>query len=310
MRRILLALALAPFVAGAQEARPEGARVLRRALEQGPRVQLEGVRRVVLPGGERLRERVLRDGMKLRLEILEPPELAGGVAVESGRERRQYVPSRNEIRVQPAAEAEFYMRLRRWANAPPDRLSGTPGGTVAGRPTRKVEVEGPTGRPMQRVWVDVASGAVLKSEALGPQGEVLAGFEFVTVGFSPEFKPGDFELDFPGARLVTPLEDLRRLARERNLVPYRLPASDSWQLVSVRPIGAPRARALMQTYAMQDMRVSLFQIFGRDIDGDRVAGLVGPGMQVHAFRKGEARLYMIGDLGQEALARLAQRVQG
>jgi hypothetical protein len=263
----------------------------------------------VLPGGETIREQVLREGMKLRIRIIEPPDLRGSVAVEDGRERRQYIAARNEIRIQPSAEAEFVYRLRRWVGARGHRLLGSPGGTVAGRPTRMVEVQGPGGVPLQRVWVEPTSGAVLKSEAVGPNGDVVASFEFLSVGFSPQIKPGDFVLDHPNATVVTPLEDLRRLARERNLVPYRLPETDGWRLVSVRPIGPPRARALMLSYAREEMRVSLFHIVGRELDRRRVAGLVGPGLDIHAFRKGESRLYMIGDLPPDALTRLAQRVQ-
>lgn len=305
---LLAAAALAPWTAAAQD-RPEAARLLRRVMESAATIRLQGMREVVLPGGRRMRERVMRDGMKFRIEVLEPPEAQGHVAVEDRAGRRQFNPQRNEIRILPSVEAEFLHRLRSHAVRGMRGLAVKGGSEVAGKATRLLEISGPAGRVHQRLWIEPASGAVLKSEVLGDGGQPLASFEYVRVTFTPEFDAGTFVLDKPGATVITPLDDLRRIAREFRTPPYRIAETDGWRLVSVHPVGEPRQRAFLQSYVNADLRVSLFQVVGRDLDQRRVRNLVGPDARVHKVERGEVRLYVVGELDQAALERLAQRIQ-
>lgn len=308
-RRYLVGLALLAGAAAQAQQPPEGARLLQRAISARLTLKLSGERLVTLPDGLTIRERIQRSGMRLRIQITEPESLRESVAVEDGIQRRQFVPDRNEIRIMPSKEAEFYDRMRGSLRAGPRQLRVADGGTVAGRATRVVALPSPGNEGRARFWVDPATGAVLKSEVTGPEGERVASFEFLSVSFDPEFDPGTFVLVKPGAQIVTPLDDLGRLCREKGMPRWHLREQGGWQLVGTRPIGPPNSKALMQSYTNGDMRVSLFHVMGRDVDPQRVGNLVGPGMRVHTVRKGESRLYLVGPLDPSALERLAQRIE-
>jgi len=286
----------------------EGARLLRLAINSRLALKLRGERVVTLPDGSRIRERIHRDGMRMRIEITEPQNLRESVAVEDGEQRRQFVPERNEIRIMPSREAEFYLRLKGLSRPGQRGLRVSDGGTIAGLPTRVVGVPDPIGKGVAKFWVDPSSGAVLKSQVTGGEGETVASFEFLRVELLPKMEPSLFVLNKPGATVVTPLDDLRRICRDLGMTSWHIREEQGWRLMATRRIGPARTKALMQSYSNGDMRVSLFHVVGRDLDPQRVGNLVGPGMRVHSFRKGDSRLYIIGPLEEPALQRLAQRV--
>ncbi|MGE0000484.1 MAG: outer membrane lipoprotein carrier protein LolA [Fimbriimonadaceae bacterium] len=310
MRTLRLAIGVVLLAAGIAVAQgpAEGPRLLQHAIKSRLTLKMRGERVVTLPNGTRIRERIHRNGMRMRIQITEPASLRESVAVEDGNQRRQYVPDRNEIRIMPSREAEFYDRIQGLIRPLRRGFRVEDGGTIAGLPTRMVGVPEPRGDGLAKFWIHADSGAVLKSQVTGPEGETVASFEFLTAEIVTEMDSSLFALNKPGATVVTPLDDLRRLSRELGMVPWHIREEGGWQLMGTRPIGPPRSKSLMQSYANGDMRVSLFHVVGRDIDPKRVGNLVGPGMHVHSFRKGESRLFIIGPLDGSALQRLAQRV--
>ena len=259
-------------------------------------------------------ERVLRQGRRMRIEFPDSRELRGQIIVESPRDRLHYNPAANEIRVLPPRELALFGMPERpmaggGAGPPRPRFRVDDGGQVAGVATRLVEFIGPQDRPIRRLWIDPKTFAVLKAEAFGRRGERLAGFEYSRINYQPEIPAGSFELNIPGARLVTPEDDLERVCRRLGLPMFRLPRETGFRLVSVRPLARGGVSAVMQSYGGPGQRVSLFVVKG-DVDPRRLQQTGGEWANSHTWTARGVRLVLIGDMTTEELRRLAQQVTG
>jgi hypothetical protein len=319
---LLALLAASTPLAPAQQRAPEPhgqepPEILRRVRAAEERVRFSGVRRteVLEEDGTRVVvELVVREGRRMRIVFPEAPDMRGQVIVESPRDRLHYNPATNEIRVLPPREmALFGMPERPMAEGGPRppklRFRARDGGEVAGVPTRLVEVIGPDDRPVRRLWIDPKTLVVLKAEAFGRRGEKLAGFEYRRINFQPTIPEGSFELNIPGARLVTPEDDLERVCRRLGLPMFRLPRASGFRLVSVRPLARGGVTAVMQSYGGPNQRVSLFVVKG-DVDPRRLQQTGGQWANSHTWTARGVRLVLIGDMPVEELRRLAQQVTG
>jgi len=285
--------------------------LFRKVMDAAPRVRLSGVRVVQIPdqGDRRLvTEKVYRDGFKMRTEITSAGSNRGEIAVEDGRKRLVFFPSRNIIREFPARERESAMRLGRLAGMfPGTKVTESDGGKVAGVATKLLEVSGPSGRINARAWVDTTHWVVLRLQTFNSKGDQAGSVEYTSVDFSPNFPSRVFELIVPGARRVTPEDELGEASRELGFRPYRLKAP--WKLSSVRKMTPRGTKVLMSVYDSSEGHLSLFQIQG-NLDGQRLKRLEGPNTHSHVWEAGGYRFALIGSQSEEVLRRLASQVSG
>ncbi|MBS1715314.1 MAG: hypothetical protein JST30_13355 [Armatimonadetes bacterium] len=285
--------------------------LFRKVMDAASRVRLSGVRVVQVPdqGDRRLvTEKVYRDGFRMRTEVTSTGPNKGEIAVEDGRKRLVYFPSRNVIREFPARERESSMRLGRLAGMfPGTKVSESDGGKVAGVATKLLEVTGPSGRVNARAWVDTVHWVVLRLQTFNSKGDQAGSVEYTSVDFSPSFPQRAFELIVAGAKRVTPEDELAEYGRDLGFRPYRLKAP--WKLSSVRKMTPRGTKVLMSVYDSKDGHLSLFQIQGQ-LDGQRLKRLEGPNTHSHVWETGGYKFALIGSQTEEVLRRLASTVSG
>ena len=289
-----------------------GPQLLRKVFEMRKSVKLAAIRTVqFLEQGERrlVTEKIVRDGVNVRTEILDG-RLKGQISVEDEHERRVWSPSENVIRVNPAREAEFFSRFKGMSGRPdhaPPQAKETDGGNVAGVPTRQLEFSSPEGRVFSRTWIDPVHGVVLKNQTFDRDGKLNGSFEYTSLKFNPSLAQGTFQINKPGAKIITPEDDLRRLAREMGVKAYRVRPATGWRLVAVRKMNPKGTTILMQVYKNQRSRVSLFVIQG-PVDAERLRKMQDGKINSHVWDIGSVHLALIGDLPVQDLRRLADQV--
>jgi outer membrane lipoprotein-sorting protein len=285
---------------------------VRSVLESRRQIKFSGVRETQILTAEGrmiVTERVLRMGDRWRIEVVEGAR-RGSLAVESGRRRLQYSPEENVVRETPPFENESLARLLRLLSSVASgrvKVTETDGSPVAGHETRLVLAEARRGAVLAKAWINVEHGAVLKLETFGPNGQRTTYFEFTSIDFSPNLGPRTFEIDRPGAKVVTLDEELAVAARGMRLPPYRLPRSSRWRLAHVRRVGGGEAAALMQVYHDDSVRLSLF-LMRRPVNEERLKRLAGA-VNAHAFERDGVHLVLIGNVPENALRRLAATVE-
>lgn len=328
---LLLVLCLAATVpAGAQRKPGQGEgppQIMRRVFEMRSKVKFVGVRFVqhVDRGAQRVvKEKLSRDGVRIRIETIDGP-LAGQIAVEDNETRRVWSPRENTIREMPARESEFFMRLGKMGghstegrgrpegnNRPPQerpKPSESDGGLVAGVPTRLLELKTSEGKVINQTWIDPVHGVILKFQNFDRSGKRNGYLEFKSIKFDTPIAASQFTISKPGARIVTPADELKQFAHELGFKPYRLPQSSGWRLVSVRKMEPKGTKVLMEVYRNQRSQVSLFVLQG-NLDAERLKSLQGGRTNTHVWDRDGVRMALIGNLNLEGLRRLAQAVVG
>jgi len=289
-----------------------GPQLLRKVFEMRKSVRLTAIRTVqFLDQGERrlVTEKIVRDGVKMRTEILDGRQ-KGQISVEDEQERRVWSPNENVIRFSQAREAEFFSRFKGMGGRPdhaPPQVKETDGGNVAGVPTRQLEFSSQEGRVFSRSWIDPVHGVVLKNQSFDRDGKLNGSFEYTSIKFNPQIPQGTFQISKPGAKLITPDDDLRRLAREMGVKAYRIRLASGWRLVAVRKMSPKGTTILMQFYKNDHSRVSLFVIQG-PVDAERLRKMQGAKINTHVWDVGSIHLALVGDLPVQDLRRLADQV--
>ncbi|CAN5652586.1 hypothetical protein BH11ARM2_BH11ARM2_26210 [soil metagenome] len=248
------------------------------------------------------REIVSRDGDHIRIEYPEGSHQAGQIVVEVGDKRRQFIPSKNEIRLLPARREETLDRLRhfiRWLKSDGGEIISAPGERVAGIPTGQILFRDHSGNVMQRLYIDPQTGAVLKRVLFDPGGAPVGTMEFTRIQFGTKFNPSLFTLSRKGAVIVTPEDELRTLLAKGGFADVRLPEGE---LEYVRIIKTPEAPTLLQVYAVGGERVSLFQTTG-ELDPNRLRHFRGPNLKTRAWSEGGRNFALIGTLNDRTLDR-------
>lgn len=267
--------------------------VLRRAVEAPLRTDYEAVQVMTVPraeGAEVVRVAVWhRRPSTYRMEFLAPRRLAGRLVVDDGRFSWHYEPSLHLLVRGPSLSRVPGLAVPHNATV---RLLGTD--VVAGRPCYLVAVLPSSGGPVRRLWVDRATGLVLKSEAQDAERGVYLTSTVTRVTFTPV--PEElFRVPRPrGARTVQlPSGEVlwKRVSEVARAVgfslasPAELPAGFSYRGGGVAVFGGIRAGLLQ--YSDGATTVSLFQLpAGRT--GNPPGGLV--------FREGPVvvRSYAVG----------------
>jgi outer membrane lipoprotein-sorting protein len=322
-----LCLLLAPTFAqegpGASGGKPQRLRpvelppALKRVADVAGTISFAGVRDVFMkrPGGEefRTRERVLRQGKRIRIEFRPESAFAGQVIIEDGGRRLHYFPEKEEVYERPSFEDPLGLG----AGAGPGPIRGRARGgrfvqegaaeRVAGIGVTVFRYESQTGLLLQRLWVDGVRGLILRRRAYGPDGQALAGFEYLSIKYSPPMPPRAFDPP-QGAKLVTVEMILQREAQELDLKPYRLPASTGFRLTGARKMDSEKMVFLWQTYKKGRSRISLFVVKG-PIRPDRLARLAGGGqVQSHTWTEDGVTFVLLGSVPLDELKALARTV--
>lgn len=286
---------------------------LRIAIANGPALSYSGTRVVEFRVGAELKrhvEFVRRNGQLTRIEFPRESEYAGQVIVEDGNQRRQYLPDSNEILVLPARREEAFDRLRAMMGAIRGgevKVAANPGGPVAGFRTEAVAVRDLAGNPLQRLWIDPASGMILKREIFDRVGTRVGFFEFSGVQLNPQFRPEEFEIQRRGAAVVSPEMQLRRMARTSGLPVKLIPTGQGFRLESARVVRMAGEAVLVQTYVGSSGRLSLFTLKG-DVDPAQARRLAQGDFNVHVWKEGGTTFALVGDLTPQQLAALARRM--
>ncbi len=315
MNRILtfsILLAVAPLAVAQRtgESRPgvdQIPPILRQAIRKMSSVRFSGTRTVeVLEGSNRERhvEYVLRDGPRTRTWFPSASPYAGQVIVETPRERRHYYPGRNEIYVTPPRREEAVARLMRLGRRSGIRVTVKDGPAIAERPTVQVSLLEGSGNPIQHLWIDREQAVILKRELFDAVGTRVGFFEFTDIDYRPRINPGDFELDRKGAKVVTPVDQLARLAKQGGLNAVRLPDSEGYRLEWVRRLPGGRVTVIQQAYSKGDVSLSFFHA-GAEVNLPMLRR-TQKGFESFSWTQQGNTYALLGNVGADELRRLAR----
>jgi len=201
----------------------------------------------------------MRDGERTRIEFPSGSAYDGQVIVEDAAERRHYLPDQNTIRVLPARRDEGLAKLRTLMRD--GGVTAQPGERIAGYPTVEVTGKDTVGNVVQRFAIEPESGMVLRYQLYDATGTELGGFAYSKVDLSPgAFAPTLFQIERRGAKLITPYDQLRILAKRAGYPPVSLPPSSGYRLDTVRIVKLEDGRVLAQNYVGPGGRLSLYEL--------------------------------------------------
>lgn len=287
--------------------------LLRRFEERVGNLRYAGIRTVTIRDGAGTRtysERVLRQGTNVRIEFGNDSPFAGQYVIETQQERLHVVPAANEIRVLvPRREDTVLFPFRGRLNGARPRIVENDGGSVAGIATRRLDCYDAQNRPLQKLWIDPARGAILKREIYDPLGNLSGKFEFTRILYDAEINAQAFNTrQLPGQR-VTPTDVLKRAARQANLPMAILPPASGFALDTARVIGlGGNAGMLMELYASTDARLSIYVLRGQ-VDRQRLNRLAQGGYSTFVLRRDDYSVVLVGGLAVADLERLARSLR-
>jgi len=294
----------------------DGPPVLRRALQNAAKLRYSGTRVVEFRRNgstERHEETITRDGPFVRIEFPEGSPMYGQIIVENASDRRQYFPDKNEIYVLPPRRDEAYGRLSRMLAEGKGRINVTTstGSEIAGIKTDLVVISDRPGNVMQRLYIDPESGLILKRELFDPVGAPFGGFEFKSVNFSPRINRRVFRIMVKGAKIVTPVDLLEDLAKDKGFLPVSLPTSSGYRLEASYVRNIQKADVLIENYSSSEGRhLTLFQL-KTGVSPDRMRDFAKRD-KVKAINW-QAQGYtfvLVGNLDESALLKIARPLNG
>lgn len=318
MKRVSLLVGLfaAALVSGlaqgpAAPAEPQVPYALKKAIQQAPKLRYSGRRKVqYLRNGETdsYVELVSRDGDQLRIEFPSGSTYSGQIIVETGNERRHFFPDRNEIQILPPRREEAFERIVKLAqNRGRFTLSEGAGETVAGIATDQIVVTDRSGNVVQRLYIDPKSGMLLKRKIYDPVGTQVGFFEFESVNFSPTFTKSIFHLSRNGAKLLKPVDLLRKLAQDNGYPVIYLKPSTGFTLSFSKMNTVDGREVLMQFYQSPNGRLSLFETKA-DIDREKLDKFARGDVNVYSWKGQGCTFVLIGNQDADALRKLASHM--
>lgn len=202
----------------------DAATVIRAVLTAPTLVDYEGTKILTALRGRRaetvtILESYKRSG-KLRLEFLSPESASGRLIVDDGASSWHYEPSRHIVMrgpsfvtAQPAVDPAVIL----------SRYDAMVLGNeqVIGRQTVVLSLQPRGGGLVKRLWVDQATGVVLRTEERDPSGELLFSSLFSRISYSLNLPSALFRFHLPaGARIFSfyvsgdPITDPQELSRQ------------------------------------------------------------------------------------------------
>lgn len=291
---------------------PQVPPALKLALGVFDRIRYSGTRVIQVKSGTNRQEHteyVVTNGPETRIEFPVESPLHGQVIVENASERRQYFPARNEIQVGPPQRDQAVQRLATMVARRGVTVTEASGGAVAGMQTEVVSISDRKGNLLQKLWIEGKSGLILKRELYDKLGTLQASFEFTQANLNPIIHPSDFKLERKGVKVITPDDVLTRIIRKERFQDVRLPAGTPYKLEGARVQKIVDQRVLVQQYAGNGHRVTLYQL-NASVDPSRLGKLAPNGVQVYSWNSGGASFVLVGDLPETELKDLGHRLGG
>lgn len=287
--------------------------LLEKIIQAAGRLRYSGTRTVELKfGPDQVKhiEYVLKDGNRTRIEF--PPEgsYRGQIIVETEIDRRHYFPDRNQLEILPPHRDELIGRLvkflRKKGRGP--RVAVLDGPTIAGIDTKLVEISGgPNNGPIQRLWFDPVSYVVVKREVYDKTGKTVAASEYTKIDLRPRFHGSDFRLEVPSAKIVTPRDKLLETASKGGFRNVSLPPKDPFKLESCRIQRIGDVSAFVQVYVNANGRLTLFQL-RTSVDPRQLQRFGRGEVNAHSWQSGGSTFVLLGDLPEDKLRDIAQRL--
>ncbi len=285
--------------------------LLKKCIDALPKLRYAGIRRVTVQDGrdnKSYTERILRDGLNVRIEFPNDSPYAGQITIDTPEKRLQYLPGPNEIRQLGIRRSDWGRRPggegRPPRQAPKITYSVKSGQRIAGRKTTLLEMKiGDEQRLGQRLWIDQSKAMVLKREIYGGRGESLGGFEFTSIKYDVRIPSNAFEINRPGAKLITPIIELKRLATEIGVNPLRI-NDKSFELTSSRKFQIEKVNIIRQSYWSKDGRISLF-LSKSPIKNEWLKGPDADRFSVITGTRGSTYWVLMGEVKSEILKRLS-----
>jgi outer membrane lipoprotein-sorting protein len=184
---------------------PAPARILQMALDASRLVDYEGTKVVTALRGGRMETITIAESHKrpesIRLEYLSPEDLAGRLVVDNGTVAWHYEPQLNMAFEGPTLEGgvlsrDLTMLLRNY------RVSVLGVEDVIGRQAYVIALDPVKLGVRRQLWVDRATGTVLRSEERDPSRGVMLSTYFSRISFSLNLPEASFQFRIPaGARV-------------------------------------------------------------------------------------------------------------
>ncbi|MFM9873279.1 MAG: hypothetical protein ACKVQS_07420 [Fimbriimonadaceae bacterium] len=256
-------------------------------------------------GPRTFEEQILRSKGMLYLSYPKGSQFADQQIYERGGQRYTYTKSTNELRVAPARGGfiETVELLKKASSL--DGVTIKVGDAVAGRPTIYIEIPSSRGRGgSHRLWIDREKYVVLKRTFGSTATDEIGGFEIIRIDYSAKISSSKF--NWPkGAKVISVLDDLKRLAKELKLQPLVLKNSGKMALVSVGQMEFRGQKILRQFYTDGDKRLSLFTMKETDDSIEFRPGRV----QMYQWNVNGMTLVLIGDYTESELKQLSKSVK-
>jgi outer membrane lipoprotein-sorting protein len=218
-----------PALAGAS-----AATVIQAVLSAPTLVDYEGTKIITAVRGEQAETVTVLESYKrfgkMRLEFLSPESTSGRLIVDDGASSWHYEPSLHVVVRGPSffatpVRGDTTTILKRYDA----RILGNE--QVIGRQTIVLELLPKTRRLTRRVWVDQATGVVLRTEERSQSGELLFSSFFSRISYSLNLPSALFRFHLPaGARIFSfylsgdPVTDPQELSRQAKFM-IRAPAT-------------------------------------------------------------------------------------
>lgn len=234
--------------------------IAERVDKSGKTISYAAVREVSIrsaSGSRTFEEQVLRSKGMLYLSYPKGSIYADQRIYEKGGQRYTYTKSTNELRVSPVRGgfSETVDLLKRASSV--QGVIVKFGDAVASRPTIYVEIPSSRGRGgSHRFWFDREKYVTLKRTFGSSPSDEIGGFEIVRIDYSAKISSSRFEWP-KNARVITVVDDLKRMAKELKLQPLMIKGSGK-TLVSVGQMEYEGQKILRQFYTDGEKRLSLF----------------------------------------------------
>lgn len=308
---------------------PDPASVLKTMLAAPALIDYEGTKVISTVRGERAETVTILEAYKrlgrLRLEFLSPEAVSGRLIVDDGAETWQYEPSlhlviRGPSFVQGTGSPERAEDiLRRYAVSVLGREA------VIGRDTAVLALAPGAGGSNRRLWVDQATGVILRTEERDAGGEIVYVSYFSRISYSLNLPPALFTFRRPagakvlsfhvsGDRVMTP-DELRRQAGAPIAVPARLLNRYVFRDGRIARHGALVAAAA--TYTDGISVVTVFQTPTSRMAFPNVGKEAGPGrfldlgyFRMLLWQAGPTNFAVLGNVPQAVLIAIANELTG
>ncbi len=256
-------------------------------------------------GNVKHEEIIYRDGKRTRVEFPSGSKLSGQVIVETDEYRRWYKPDENALYILPPRR-EGLTNLARRAAEKRVTLTVEPGERIAGITTQELVVHDRFNVVTQRLFIDPNSGVVLKRTVFDSLGAQNGYFQFSQINLNPNpFSASLFQLNKPGARVVTAADLLRKTASAQGFDPVIFPASTGFRFEDSRITTLRNEKVLVESFRSDRGHVTLFELKNA-ISPERLKKMSRGETQVYSWERNGKWFVLIGPKTEQQFAERAQ----